>query len=238
MRMTLTYVFHSCFMLETERSIVVSDFWKDSPGGIVRSTLGQTTKQVYFLASHFHADHFNREIFDISVPHGKKVTILSRDIIRRKRAKADEADVILRRGEAYSDDMIRVKAFGSTDSGVSFMLETEGKTVFHAGDLNNWHWQEESTPQEIKKMDGDYKAILRDIKAEYPAVDIVMFPIDPRLGSDFGRGARQWLETIKTGLLVPMHFPPATAQAMTFGREAERLGTKFAYIRHEGEKIF
>lgn len=233
----LTYIFHSCFMLETEQCVLIFDYWKDSPDGDVKKMLEHTGKRVYFMASHFHEDHFNPEIIAMNVPNGDKRIILSRDIIRRHRAKETDADVIMRKGDVYNDEYIKIKAFGSTDAGVSFMLETDGKKIFHAGDLNNWHWEDESTPQEVKKMEGDFKAVLRDIKAEYPTVDLAMFPVDPRLGTDFARGARQWLQTIKTTYLSPMHFPPAREKAMTFGKEAEMCGTKFLYIRHEGELI-
>lgn len=233
----LTYIFHSCFMLETEQCVLIFDYWKDSPEGDVKKMLEHTGKRVYFMASHFHEDHFNPEIIAMNVPNGDKRIILSRDIIRRHRAKETDADVVMRKGDVYNDEYIKIKAFGSTDAGVSFMLETDGKKIFHAGDLNNWHWEDESTPQEVKKMEGDFKAVLRDIKAEYPAVDLAMFPVDPRLGTDFARGARQWLQTIKTTYLAPMHFPPAREKAMTFGKEAEMCGTKFLYIRHEGELI-
>lgn len=233
----LTYIFHSCFMLETEQCVLIFDYWKDSPDGDVKKMLEHTGKRVYFMASHFHEDHFNPEIIAMNVPNGDKRIILSRDIIRRHRAKETDADVIMRKGDVYNDEYIKIKAFGSTDAGVSFMLETDGKKIFHAGDLNNWHWEDESTPQEVKKMEGDFKAVLRDIKAEYPTVNLAMFPVDPRLGTDFARGARQWLQTIKTTYLAPMHFPPAREKAMTFGKEAEMCGTKFLYIRHEGELI-
>lgn len=233
----LTYIFHSCFMLETEQCVLIFDYWKDSPEGDVKKMLEHTGKRVYFMASHFHEDHFNPEIIAMNVPNGDKRIILSRDIIRRHRAKETDADVVMRKGDVYNDEYIKIKAFGSTDAGVSFMLETDGKKIFHAGDLNNWHWEDESTPQEVKKMEGDFKAVLRDIKAEYPTVDLAMFPVDPRLGTDFARGARQWLQTIKTTYLAPMHFPPAREKAMTFGKEAEMCGTKFLYIRHEGELI-
>lgn len=233
----LTYIFHSCFMLETEQCVLIFDYWKDSPEGDVKKMLEHTGKRVYFMASHFHEDHFNPEIIAMNVPNGDKRIILSRDIIRRHRAKETDADVIMRKGDVYNDEYIKIKAFGSTDAGVSFMLETDGKKIFHAGDLNNWHWEDESTPQEVKKMEGDFKAVLRDIKAEYPTVNLAMFPVDPRLGTDFARGARQWLQTIKTTYLAPMHFPPAREKAMTFGKEAEMCGTKFLYIRHEGELI-
>lgn len=233
----LTYIFHSCFMLETEQCVLIFDYWKDSPDGDVKKMLEHTGKRVYFMASHFHEDHFNPEIIAMNVPNGDKRIILSRDIIRRHRAKETDADIVMRKGDVYNDEYIKIKAFGSTDAGVSFMLETDGKKIFHAGDLNNWHWEDESTPQEVKKMEGDFKAVLRDIKAEYPTVDLAMFPVDPRLGTDFARGARQWLQTIKTTYLAPMHFPPAREKAMTFGKEAEMCGTKFLYIRHEGELI-
>lgn len=233
----LTYIFHSCFMLETKQCVLIFDYWKDSPEGDVKKMLEHTGKRVYFMASHFHEDHFNPEIIAMNVQNGDKRIILSRDIIRRHRAKETDADVIMRKGDVYNDEYIKIKAFGSTDAGVSFMLETDGKKIFHAGDLNNWHWEDESTPQEVKKMEGDFKAVLRDIKAEYPTVNLAMFPVDPRLGTDFARGARQWLQTIKTTYLAPMHFPPAREKAMTFGKEAEMCGTKFLYIRHEGELI-
>lgn len=137
--MKLYYIFHSCFMLEAEQCVIIFDYWKDSPDGDVKHMLEHTDKRVYFMASHFHEDHFNPEIFSLNVPNGQKRIILSRDIVRRHRAKETDADVLLRRGDTYSDDMISVKAFGSTDAGVSFMVETDGKKVFHAGDLNNWH---------------------------------------------------------------------------------------------------
>lgn len=113
----------------------------------------------------------------------------------------------------------------------------EDKDIFHAGDLNNWHWADESTPQEIKKREGDFLAILNDIRKECTAFDLVMFPVDPRLGSDFARGARQWLQHIPTRYFAPMHFPPAHETAMAFGPEAEQMQTSFLYIQEEGEAI-
>ena len=45
----------------------------------------------------------------------------------------------LAKGGTWSDGTISVWALGSTDSGVSWIVETEGKCIFHAGDLNNWY---------------------------------------------------------------------------------------------------
>ena len=54
--MTLTYVFHSCFVLETEMSILIFDYWLDL-NGVVPPFL-KKDKPVYVFSSHFHEDHF------------------------------------------------------------------------------------------------------------------------------------------------------------------------------------
>ena len=235
--MNLTYIFHSGYMLEAKNCILIFDFWKDAANKVVQHKLAETHKRVYFLASHFHQDHFNPEILSMQVPKGEKKIILSCDIYRRRRADKQDATAFLRKGESYTDDFLSIHAFGSTDSGVSFLVELEGINLFHAGDLNNWHWESESTEQEVRKMEGDFKAILNEIKIKHPRTDLTLFPVDPRLGNDFYRGARQWLETIPTRFFAPMHFEPAYAEAMTFGPQAESLGTKFLAIHHQGEQI-
>ena len=78
--------------------------------------------------------------------------------------------------------------------------------LFHAGDLNNWHWSEESTPQEIRKAEGDFLAEIKNLQQKAPRVDIAMFPVDSRIGKDYMRGAEQFVERIKTAIFAPMHF--------------------------------
>ena len=56
--MTLTYIFHSGFVLETEKSILIFDYWLDL-NGVVPPFLN-----VYVFSSHFHEDHFNSVIFE------------------------------------------------------------------------------------------------------------------------------------------------------------------------------
>ena len=34
-------------------------------------------------------------------------------------------------------------ALKSTDEGVAFLVEVNGVVIYHAGDLNWWHWDEE-----------------------------------------------------------------------------------------------
>ena len=135
--MTLTYIFHSGFVLETEQSILVFDYWMD-PSGVMDGVLG-SKKPLYVLSSHFHEDHFTREIFEWKKRKPNITYIMSKDILRHRRANKDEADAWLAKGASWADERISVRALGSTDSGVSWIVETGGKRIFHAGDLCNWY---------------------------------------------------------------------------------------------------
>ena len=135
--MTLTYIFHSGFVLETEQSILVFDYWMD-PSGVMDGVL-RSEKPMYVFSSHFHEDHFTKEIFEWKKQKPNITYILSKDIYKHRRASKEDADVWLAKGGTWSDDSISVWALGSTDSGVSWIVETEGKRIFHAGDLNNWY---------------------------------------------------------------------------------------------------
>ena len=134
--MTLTYIFHSGFVLETDSAILVFDYWLD-PSRVMPSVL-KKQKPLYVFSSHFHEDHFTKEIFEWRNLRQDITYILSKDILRRRRANKEDADVWLAKGGTWMDECIAVWALGSTDSGVSWIVETEGRRIFHAGDLNNW----------------------------------------------------------------------------------------------------
>ena len=65
--MTLDYIYHSGFAIEMEGVTIIIDYYKDSSEtehnrGIVHDYLLQRPGKLYVLATHFHPDHFNREI--------------------------------------------------------------------------------------------------------------------------------------------------------------------------------
>lgn len=133
--MKLTYIFHSGFALETQRCILVFDYWMD-PAHVIDHFMS-TSKHVYVFASHFHEDHFTKEIFKWKDYMPSITYILSKDILRHRRACREDADVWMAKGAVWEDEHLKVVATGSNDSGVSWIVRTEGKTIFHAGDLCN-----------------------------------------------------------------------------------------------------
>ena len=145
--MTLRYIFHSGFLLETARCILVFDYWMDPAD--VMSAYMNTCKHVYVFSSHFHEDHFTKEIFKWKNSIPNITYILSKDILKRRRAQKEDADVWMAKGAVWEDENLKVTATGSNDSGVSWIVETEGTPIFHAVDLCNWYarFLVDSTPE-------------------------------------------------------------------------------------------
>ena len=235
--MKLTYIYHSCFVLETEQCIILFDYYKDTKGksGYVHDYVLGHPKPLYILSSHFHPDHFSREIFQWKEQKKNIVYLLSHDILKRKKAAEGEA-IFLRKGDVYVDDCVSVRAFGSTDVGVSFEVECENRKVFHAGDLNNWHWKDESTEREVKMAEGSYLHELKLLKEVCPHVDLAMFPVDPRIGTDFARGAEQFVDYIQVDAFVPMHFWNRPDEVKPFGEYARRKGVRYVLLAYPGEE--
>lgn len=241
--MTLRYIFHSGFLLETDRSILVFDYWMD-PANVMHEYL-HTSKMVYVFASHFHEDHFTKEIFNWKESFQHITYILSKDILKRRRAQKYDADVWMAKGSVWEDENIKVTATGSNDSGVSWIVETEGKTIFHAGDLCNWYARfltdgaPEGEPMEQREQnrarsvsaesrqrktncqiyseefdeyinpvaeEKRFLGELKDIKKVAEEFDLVMFPVDGRIGNGYTLGGRQFIERFKVDMFVPMHF--------------------------------
>lgn len=217
--MTITYIFHSCFTIETDECILLFDYWMD-PKCVLPAIL-ESAKPLYVFCSHFHEDHFCRDIFEWRPLRGRhgSTFILSKDILRHRRAARHEADVWLAKGGIWSDKNVKVTATGSTDSGVSWIVETAGKRIFHAGDLNNWYARfltdgycggtivsEEFGEVDPLKEEKSYLGELKDIRKVTGSFDVAMFPVDSRIGNGYTRGARQFIERFSVGLFVPMHF--------------------------------
>ena len=105
-------------------------------------------------------------------------------------------------GDTLEADGLTVTMFGSTDAGGSFLVDTGTHRIFHAGDLNWWHWSGD-TPENIAEA----KALKEKEFAPLLglSVDIMMFPVDARLEVAREWGALEVLGLMNTKLFIPMH---------------------------------
>lgn len=211
------------------------DYWMDSQA-LVESRFLASDKKQYILSSHVHHDHFSPELLTWKKQFPSIQLILSDDILHAKKAKQEDA-FFMAAYETYTDELLTVRSFGSTDEGVSFVIEAEGKSILFAGDLNNWHWQDDGNKEYSETAEKDYERKLAILQEAYPMLDVAIFPVDKRMGSDYDRGARQLLDSIKVGCFVPMHFEPDYECAQAFETVTEKAGVGFFRIENRGDSM-
>ncbi len=234
-----TYLDNSGFAVTIPDAILVFDYNRDPSHALAKLLDKNPDTPVVFFISHAHSDHYNPGIFEIAQNH-RRVYVASNDVPARdipstlEVAGMSAGDVI----DSLPGDII-VKAYPSTDQGVSFMVTLpDGKKIFHAGDLNDWHWQDESTEKEVRAADLAFDKALNRIKEENDEIFAVMFPVDARQGSDFARGAGKILEAIKIDNFFPMHCQGRYEEACDFKVYApEGTTTKFHCLHTPGESV-
>ena len=201
--MKITYLLNSGFMIEDGETVFLFDDF-DDPSMTADKVISEGNfKNLYILVSHAHFDHFGTRIR----AYAPKVTryIFSDDIRQTRRVKIFPAEQItyLKKYKSWEDDNIKVSTFDSTDVGVAFLLETDsGKKIFHAGDFNWWHWEEESLVNRIvaEKTFFNKMKRLKGLKA-----DIAFFPVDGRMGSSQEKGVTEFIKQTEVKTLVAMH---------------------------------
>lgn len=238
--MTITYIYHSCYIIEFDGFSVLFDFFKDAlreDGSYwIRDYLLGKEEDLYILCTHSHSDHFNPEILSWKERKKNSVYIFSKEILQNGKSKEDDA-FYLDKGDVYEDGTIKIEAFGSTDVGSSFLLERNNILAFHAGDLNNWHWKEEVSRKEALTYENNYLCELELLAERTDHLHVAMFPIDPRLGKDYMSGAEMFLERIKTDYFLPMHFGDDYDKGNAFEAFAREHGCRYLELSHKGQSF-
>ena len=78
---------------------------------------------------------------------------------------------------------------------------------------------------------------LKDIRKIADSFDVVMFPIDGRVGNGYTLGGRQFIERFKVGLFVPMHFTTGFESSWRMKEFTDEKNIPFWKISREGETI-
>lgn len=238
-KVKVTYLDHSSFAVETEKHLLIFDYYKDESEGAQRSlsngVVGEEDlkihKEVIVFSSHSHGDHFNPIILKWRSWRPDIKYVLSDDI------KVEEKDSSINLMGLYEEIELagaKIKSYGSTDIGISFMVHVDGVNIFHSGDLNWWYWWDD-TPEEIEKAERWFKEEVERIVGE--KIDIAFFPVDPRLEHNYCKGALYFIEKLQPKYLVPMHFWGNFDVCSRFKAEAAGLSTEVVEISRRGESI-
>lgn len=225
--MVVTYIEHSGFSVELPECTLLFDYYLGK--------LPEFPKEhpLIVFASHVHGDHFQKKIFQLREQYQEVYYVLSDDIPK----KYDAPDVI------WVSSDVKVTVAGceitclkSTDEGVAFLVKCGEKTVYHAGDLNWWHWEEESATYN-DEMKQNYQ---REVdKLEGRKIDAAFVPVDPRLEDAYFWGIDYFMRKTDTKEVFPMHFwgKYETIDCLIRQKETEDYRDRIAEIDWKGERF-
>lgn len=228
----LTYYYNSGFSVQVGGTLLVFDYWEGEgrllpPAYRLTSSYLQAFEQIFVFVSHGHADHFDPIIYDWYKAGLPVQYIVSDDMpvgTRGSRLKPMQ--------EKQLTKDISVKAFDSTDLGVSFLVNVYGTAIFHAGDLNLWHWRSESSLKEIEEAEKAYYDAVAPLKNE--RIDVAMFPVDPRQGHMYDAGADHFIMTEKPRVFIPMHWQDRPEVAIEYARRTRNNQTEVIALTKPG----
>lgn len=209
--MKVTYIGHSGFSVELSRSVLLFDYEK---GELPQ---WEEDKPLFVFASHSHRDHFNWEILtrygqrpNVRFFFGNDIRLGAKWLAQRGIDDSVREKIYrLSGGKSVRDKLgdagISVWTLASTDAGVAFVAETEGKRIYHAGDLNWWHWESGDGADDLENevMGRKYREQIDRLAGLF--FDAAFVPLDPRLQDSFDLGLNYFLEKTDSPAVFPMH---------------------------------
>ena len=233
-QLKVIYHYNSGFSVQVGSTLLVFDYWEGE--GRKLADVGRITTQslsvyeeIIVFVSHGHHDHFDSIIYqwpkenpDLNITY-----IVASDMpigIRGKRMAP------LQERQLTKD--IYIKAYQSTDTGVAFMVKIFDFNIFHAGDLNMWHWRQESSLHDIEIAEKAYYDAVAPLEGE--RIDLCMFPVDPRQGMMYDAGANHFILTFKPRVFIPMHWQERAEVAHEFARRARTSTTEVLALTKPG----
>lgn len=222
--MRITYLSHSGFLAELETVYLLFDYYKGELPVL------KPEKQVYVFVSHAHYDHFKKDIFKLREQVEKLCFILSDDV----KTQPSEDVVFMAPNEEKNIDGMNVRTLRSTDQGVAFLVRLGRRTIYHAGDLNWWHWEEEGEAYNTR-MCRDFKGQINKISGI--SIDVAFLPVDPRQGMAYYWGLLYFMQITDTKAVFPMHFwgNYEIFDRLALEKETEEYMRKIYRIEREGQ---
>ncbi|CCH48336.1 MBL fold metallo-hydrolase [Pseudodesulfovibrio piezophilus] len=228
MQITVTYIHHNCFVLETPSRTFLFDYPGDMhlPEGaeaVVQNRVAGRNLAVFI--SHSHDDHLNEDLKTMASTASSVHYIISDDVLemRPEVIPADCETLIVEPDESYTSAGLSIETLMSNDLGVAFLVQDGDFRFYYGGDLAKWIWKSASAREESFTAHFFKQAMIR-VHEFKPHV--VFSNVDKRLENLAG-GAEAYRET-GARVFIPMH---------TFG-ETEWLGAFRDSVGDKATELF
>ncbi len=195
----LWYLGHCGWAIKTKAHFLVFDYWENGPtpdqpclanGHIDPDELEGIDLHVF--ATHEHGDHFDPTIFWWHRALENVTYILGWE------PRQAPAYTYTAPRTTHEIDGMKVTTIAANDSGVGFLVEVDGLTLYHAGDHAGWR-------------EGEREGYTREIDflaEKFPAVDIAFLNITGCHAHDpaaLAEGTAYTLQKLPARMMVPTH---------------------------------
>lgn len=230
--MKVTFLYHSAFCVESESADLLFDIYKGAEAP------GEGKKPLLVFGSHWHGDHFSEKFFELSGKRENIWYLLSSDIAKSRVPEVWRERTVFLKSREKREILpgITVETLASNDSGVAFLVSLDGKTIYHAGDLNDWYWIGEPE-RDNEVMTRKYRREIDRIKGR--TLDAAFAVLDGRQEAEYDRGMNYLLENVSVRNVFPMHCWEDYSWIKKYAASHEGLVGKtcFHEISREGERF-
>ena len=199
MNTIVTYIEHSCFLVETKECYLLFDYY----GGEVPLPALDPAKPLLLFNSHAHHDHFSKEIFSMRDRYPRALFVLSADIPVPTAVQPFTCPMLPHEHRllqlAGGRGTVSIDTLRSNDEGVAFIIRIGDLCIYHAGDLNNWWWDGDVEDQKLADI---YHEELEHIRGRHFTAAFI--PLDPRL-KGWWKGIEDFMHYADADAIFPMH---------------------------------
>ncbi len=231
----IRYLYHSGFAVKTAGHFLVFDYYHDTPRGGklsagVINPAELRDENVLVFASHSHPDHYSPRIFSWRKEIGQIRYVMANEI------RTKEDCVRMKAGQTCDLGDVTVRALDSTDIGCAFLVKTDGLCIYHAGDLNWWHWEGEPEADNLE-MARRYREQIDTLSGEN--IDIAFIPVDSRLEANCVLGLDYFMKAAGAAMIVPMHAfgNPSFYDTLKTDPRVSGYLDRITFYRERGETI-
>lgn len=191
--MKITHIYHSGFLVELDHTLLLFDYYQGELPPL------NPDKPLFVFVSHSHYDHYVADIWQLSQTHPCVRYVVFHDITTQRSDNILAVDY----HQHYEWNGLSIDTLRSTDEGCAYAITVEGKQIYHAGDLNWWHWHGESDDFNIWQ-DKTFHQELESLNGR--SFDVAFLPLDPRLQDTAWWGFAEFLRSCACKHVFPMHY--------------------------------
>ncbi|MDE7410447.1 MAG: hypothetical protein K2M94_00200 [Paramuribaculum sp.] len=231
----ITFMSQSGYVEITDSAILVFDYYTDPSHALHKALDNHPDLPVIFFVSHYHQRHLSNSMFEIAQSH-KRVYVMSNDILPQI-VPGDLPVAGMSKGDVIEDlpGGIKVKAYGSTGPGVSFLVTTaDGTDIFYGGTITGN--AQVQTHNHKQSHTADFEVLINHIASEVSDVDVAYLSVDFLQEQTAVDTLNRFATHIHTGNMVAMNIGGTTPDADKLQAQMPE-GTLLHCLNRPGESI-